>query len=73
MSYCLYSPISSTDPNRLLSNAVSQLKNITPDTELDTDRIIMFDEIAFMVGKWEGVRSPPCFSYLNVKLEWKSG
>ena len=42
------------------------LEASTPAVKLDNSRILYFDEIAFMLGKWENVKNKPLASAISV-------
>ena len=46
----------------LTESAVQCLEDSTPDVQLDNTRVVFYDEIAFMCGKWIGVKSRPLAS-----------
>ncbi len=45
---------------------VNKLNDIVSAIEVDPDRVIMFDEIAFMFSKWEGVKNRPIGSAISM-------
>ncbi len=42
------------------------LRSSTPRRKLDNSRVVHFDEIAFMIGKWEGVKNKPLASAISM-------
>ena len=60
------SPLNKTEANSLIEAAVLSLVESVPEFDVDNNRVLMFDEIAFMVGKWIGVKNKPLASAVSI-------
>ncbi len=45
---------------------MKKLVESSPECDFDVSRVIVFDEIAFMSGKWEGVKNRPLASAISM-------
>ena len=51
---------------QLIESAVSSLESSIPEEEIDCTHVTLFDEIAFMSGKGQGVKSRPLASAISI-------
>ena len=55
-----------TDSKSHICTIVNHLQQSIPEYDLDNRCVVHFDEIAFMCGKWEGVRNKPLASAISM-------